>query len=637
MTTPTTGPADAMRVERCAGCGARYNVTRLAPGSRFACRRCGAAVVVGAGGDAPGAPLASPSGVASLVVAGVLAVLATALRVVPGGYAAGPDTSVTASLAALTLPDAVALALLATTGGLALVAAARPASRGLRVALATAVVVLVARAHGPATPALRTTAPDLAGAVALALLGGAALVLASPRPETRRAARPWTWVGALLLVAAAASRFAAGSEGTASLLTRRGDAARALLTAVWRGTPAPDGLSVAYGVVPDLATATAVACLGLVALWPGRRGGALSRVAGRAAVALLVLAHLAGPVATAWDGRDRWLAEGGLAVVAAQASAAAFEGGLVAWLLAAAALAGLAQPRGGAPRGPAGSGGFLALAAVASVGTAALLADPSGPAPALLEHLRATVGSLASAGPTEPAVGVTLAVALAAAAALALLVAPLRGRGAFVGGFAAAAACGADLATSVDGTPRVAFAALAALAAGTAWARRGPRWDGRGRALVTAAAVAIVALLLFPARAPGEAEGPLPFPCALSTWADAVVRTTPATLGAFLADSTAATVTFALLAAAFAALAAAVGPRRPIVVALGTVAVAAALHPPVSAFLATLTAARDATAGPPLADALGAAAAGLRHGPAAALLAGIACGADAAGGRPRPI
>ena len=90
MTTPA-GASDAMRVERCAGCGARYNVTRLATGSRFACRRCGAPVVVGTGADAPGAPLAPTSGAASLVVAGVLAVLAAALRVVPGGYATGTN------------------------------------------------------------------------------------------------------------------------------------------------------------------------------------------------------------------------------------------------------------------------------------------------------------------------------------------------------------------------------------------------------------------------------------------------------------------------------------------------------------------------------------------------------------------
>ena len=636
MTTPT-GPADAMKVERCAGCGARYNVTRLAPGSRFACRRCGAPVVVGAGLDASAASPAAPAGRAALVVAGVLAVLAAALRVAPGGYATGPEASMPAALASLALPDATALALLALTGGLALAAAARPAGRGLLVALAAAVVVLLARAHGPATPALRTTAPDLADAIATALLGGAALVLGSSRSETRGAARPWAWTGTLLLVAAAASRFAAGSAGTASLLTRRGDAARALLTAVWRGTPAPDGLSVAYGVVPDLATALAVVCVGAVVLWPGRRGGALSRLAGRVAFASLLLAHLAGPVVSLWEGRDGWLADGGLGGLAALASSAAFEGGLVTWLLASATLAGLAVPRGGAPRGPAGSGGFHALAAAVALGTAALLADPSGPAPALLEHLRRTVGSLASDGPTQPAVVVTLAVALAATTALAMLVGPLRGRGAFVGGFAAAAACGADLATSVEGTPRVAFATLAALAAGAAWARRGPRWDGRGRALTAAAAATLAALLLFPARAHGDAVGPLPFPSALATLADACTRLTPATVGAFLADTTSAPLALAALAAALAGLAAGVGPRRPLAWALVATAVAAALHAPVAAFLATLTAARDATAGPPLADALGAAAAGLRQVPAAALLAGLACAADAAGGRPRPI
>jgi hypothetical protein len=123
----------------------------------------------------------------------------------------------------------------------------------------------------------------------------------------------------------------------------------------------------------------------------------------------------------------------------------------------------------------------------------------------------------------------------------------------------------------------------------------------------------------------------------LATWADAVVRTTAATLGAFLADTTAATATFALVAVALAGLAASVGPRRPLVWGLVVTAVAAALHAPVSAFLATLTAARDATAGPPLGDALVAAAAGLRQVPVAALFAGIACGADAAGGRPRPM
>jgi len=626
--------AGAMRVERCGGCGARYNVTRLASGSRFTCRRCGAPVVVGAG--TPNAMEPTTPRVA-LVVAGLVALLAAALRVVPGAYTSGGEASVAASLAALALPDAVALALLCVAGGLALVAAARHGSRPVLAALAVATVVLAARAHGPATPALRTTAPDLAGAVALALLGGAALVLGSTRTETRGAARPWAWIGALVGVAAAATRFAAGSEGTASLLLRRGDAARALLTAVWRGTPVPDGLPVAHGVVPDLATALAAALVLAVVAWPGRRGGGVARVAGRAAFALLVGAHLAGPLVTLWDGRAAWLAEGGPAFIAAQVTTACFEGGFALFALGAAALAGLAQPRGGAPRGPAGTGAGLALAAVAAVVTAIVLADAVGPAPASLERVRDAVGRLASDGPTAPAVVVTLLVALAVASALAAVVRPLRGRGAFVGGVAAGAACAVDLATSVAGTPRVVFATLVATAAGATWARRGARWDGRGRAVTMAAAAALLLLLVFPARADGEAHGPLPFPSALTSWFNALGGATPGNLAAVVADPALATTGLALAAALIAALAAGVGPRRPVAWALLAAAAAVALHAPAAAFFAALAEARGAADGPPLADAMGAAAAALRQVPTAAILAGIACAADAAGGRPRPI
>ncbi len=625
---------DVLRIERCGGCGARYNVTRLAAGSRFTCRRCGAPVVVEAG--TPRAMEPRPAR-GALIVAGLVALLATALRVLPGAYASGAEASVAASIASLALPDAAALALLSVAGGLALVAAARHGSRPVLVALAVVTVALAARAHGPATPVLRTTAPDLAGAVALALLGGAALVLGSTRTETRHAARPWAYLGGLVLVAAAATRFAAGSEGTTSLLVRRGDAARALLTAVWQGTPVPDGLPVAYGVVPDLATALAAALVLVVVLWPGRRGGALARVAGRAAFALLVGAHLAGPAVTVWEGRGTWLAESGPAFVATQVGAACFEGGLALFALGAATLAGLAQPRGGAPRGAAGTGGWLALASFAALGTAVVFADPTGPAPAVFERVRDTVGGLASDGPTAPAVAVTLLVALGIASALAAVVRPLRGRGAFVGGVAAAAACAVDLATSVAGTPRMVIATLVATAAGATWARRGSRWDGRGRAVTAAMAAALLLLLAFPARTEGEAVGLLRYPSALTSWVDALAGATSADVASIAADPTLATVGLALGAALLAALAAGLGPRPVIAWALVAAAGAVALHAPAAAFFTALAEARGATDGPPLPDAFRVAAAALKEVPTAAIVAGIACAADATGGRPRPI
>src|SRR5262249_22614313 len=128
MALETTNEVE-LRVERCPACGARYNVTRLAPGSRFSCRRCGSAVAVRAA-----APEAAPSRTrVALAWAGVALIAGALLRSFPGVYAGAAGSSWSSVVDSLSLPDAVALTLVAVTGGMALPApapGARPAAVG---------------------------------------------------------------------------------------------------------------------------------------------------------------------------------------------------------------------------------------------------------------------------------------------------------------------------------------------------------------------------------------------------------------------------------------------------------------------------------------------------------------------------
>ena len=607
---------DAMRVERCGGCGARYNVTRLAPGSRFACRRCGGVVVVSVTPDASSPPR-TPR--APFVVGGLLLLVAAVARSWPGVVAGAPDDPWGRVVLGLPLVDATSLAWLALTGGLALAAAAPAAGRGLHGVLAVAALTMFLRSHAPdgAMFLLRAPAP-LAGA-ALAALGAGALLLGASAPTARGTARPFVLGGALAFVAALATT--PGAHGASALAARAEDVV-AWLVAVWRGDEGRDAGSAWPHALPDTLVALGALAAGLAVLWPGRRTGGVSRTAGRLAYAAFLVALAAPGLADAWALRDRWLAGDGASVVAAQVAATALDRGLAPWLVLSALAATAALPRGGTPRGTASTG--LAHLAVAGA-AAALLVAARGAGSATLDAVHALAADVARA----PATAQHAALLVAGGVALLLAtVRPLRRRGGPAFGVLALALAATDLGVPSVGVPRTAWAVLVAAVGGALVARRGARWDGRGRVPVLVAAGTLVALLAFPVHGP-EAEGGA-YTSALSALVAACTPTDATTSWWTVAlDPDVALPACAAVAVAAALFASATGPRTPLVGLAVLAAVVAAVHGPVAAAVGA------AGPAPTAWDALLAAAAhavGATAVPAA--LAALAASGDAVGGRP---
>lgn len=632
-------PDPDLRVERCGTCGARYNVSRLAIGSRFACRRCASVVTVGAGDgrahaapSLPGAPLAEDRREARrwLVAAGAVTLVGVGPRLA-AQVASGPGA----------LTDLVGLASLAAAGLVACLASVLRPRPSLLALLGALVVVALLRAHGPDGAALRADASDLAGTSALVLLGAGALRLTSRRDDARGAARPCSLAGAVLLLSTATFRVSMGETRPDLLL--RADAATALLRSA--GESAREGvdwlgaLPTHRFALPDLALGAAAALLVLAAVVPGRRGGPLARAAGVVSCVLLLHAVLSPAAADlVADART-----GAPASVGEALAHLGIDSGLALVLLGAAAFAASGGSRG--TREAAPSGLLHGLAGVVSALFAWLLLAAEADATADGDLARVVSKVAAGESPLGGTSHAALVFALLAATSLLAALAPgLRRSGPLLGGVGAAvvalAAGPLDLVRALEGTPRAGLLALVVVGAGAAVAGMGagPGPSGRrGLATVSLATVglALLGLSVFPTGDVTDADAWIPYPCLLGTMLEALRHGVP--LEAWLRDERRFVTAGSTLALLGTTLAAVVGSRRGVVgglvVGFVGVAVALALFDPAWHAVVAATDARGDAGGDAVAAAREAVVARLPGAPAAVLLAGAALTADAIGRR----
>ena len=619
-----------MRVERCPSCGARYNVSRLATGAPFSCRRCGAVVVVGAQEGATRGPRTR----LGLVVLAVLGLAATVLRgLQPAGAWSGPDGD--GVLLDLPLEALVALATAALACALAgwLGLRARPA---LACAAATAAFWVVARALGPEPGPLTIHGADPAGFLGLVLVAAGALLLAGPHREGRSIARAWALVGAGLVTAGLAGS-TTGPEAPSRLAAAAGDVAAFWRDVVWRGGTPADGASPWAREIPWTAQASAALLTVLAAALAFGRVRGLSRFLARSGFLLLVIAAVTPPLAAAWAQRDELLGAEGALRTLGLVTHAAWDAGIVPALLAILVLGACAGERDAARRSspatprPRAGPRHAALALVAAA-TILCLENPGyGVVSTRWPWEEAALGITSVASATAWLFG-----ALLAAASLACLAPPLRRGGTLVAFGAALAAGASDLRVPQFGVPAFTIPCLVAAGAGLLWAQRGTPWSTGGQLTSAAVGTALLGLLLWPRASPeilGGAHGPLLWSCVANSLGagSAMIGSAIGPSWEDLLRRPTAQASLALLAGLVFLLASITGPRRVLAGIALVLAATAALHPVAEAFLRAVPwGAFEGT--PSLVEAGRAAGRALLVHPAAVVWATFVVSAEAASG-----